>query len=126
MREIKRGAIVCHTSVAGTVYGWDEHVPYSAAKGGVAGLVRGLAAELAKDGIRVNGIAPGIIRSAQTLDPYHSVGEEGLKAFASNIPMGRVGQPEDIADVAVFLASDAARYITGQIIVVDGGLMIGL
>ncbi len=126
MRKKKSGAIVCLSSVAGTVYGWDEHVPYSAAKGGVAGLVRGLAAELAKDQIRVNGIAPGIIRSAQTLDAYHSVGEEGLKAFASNIPLGRVGQPEEIADVAVFLVSDAARYLTGQIIIVDGGLTIGL
>ena len=126
MRKKKSGAIVCLSSIAGSQVGWDEHVPYSAAKGGVAGLVRGLAAELSKDQIRVNGIAPGIIRSAQTLDEYHSVGQAGLDAFAPKIPLGRVGQPEDIADVAVFLASDAARYVTGQIIVVDGGLTIGL
>ena len=126
MRKNKRGNIVALASIVGTTYGWDEHVQYSAAKGGVAGLVRGLAIELAKDNIRVNGIAPGFIRSAQTLDEYNSVGEAGLEAAAATIPLGRVGEPEDIADVVVFLASDAARYITGQVIAVDGGVVVGL
>ncbi len=126
MREAKQGNIVCLASVVGTAYGWDEHIPYSAAKAGVAGLVKGAAIELAKDQVRVNGIAPGFIRTAQTLDPVHSVGEEGLKAAAPTVPLGRVGDPSDIADVAVFLASDKARYITGQTITVDGGLLVGL
>jgi 3-oxoacyl-[acyl-carrier protein] reductase len=112
-------------SIMGVAYGWDEHVHYSAAKAGIIGLVRGLAVELARDGIRVNGIAPGYIRTAQALSEEHSLGPQGLEEAASFIPMGRVGEPEDIADVAVFLASGAARYITGQTIVVDGGLLPG-
>ena len=90
------------------------------------GLVRSAALEFAGDGIRVNGIAPGVIRSAQTLDPVNSLGEEGLAAFAETVPLGRVGNPEDIADVAVFLLSDKARYLTGQILSVDGGTTISL
>ena len=126
MRARGSGAIVCLSSIAGAAVGWTEHAPYTAAKGGVVGLVRGLAIELAGNGIRVNGIAPGLIRSAQTLDDYHSIGAAGLEAAAPGIPLGRVGEPEDIADVVVFLASAAARYITGQIITVDGGLMTAL
>ncbi len=121
MRRQGRGAIVCLASTAGGVQGWAEHVPYSAAKGGVVGLVRGLAAEVASDGIRVNGIAPGLVRTAQALNTRHSLGKAGLARAVRTIPLGRVGEPEDIADVAVFLASDKARYITGQVIVADGG-----
>lgn len=126
MREAGKGSIVCLASIVGTALGWDEHIPYSAAKAGVSGLVRGAAIELASDGIRVNGIAPGLVRSAQTLDPVHSVGEDGLNAFAPSVPLGRIGDPSDIADVATFLASDKARYVTGQTIVVDGGLLVAL
>lgn len=126
MRRAGRGAVVCISSVVGTAYGWDEHLPYCASKGAVAGFVRGAAIELASAGIRVNGIAPGFIRTAQTLDGYHSVGESGLEAVAPRIPLGRVGDPRDIADVVRFLVSDEARYITGQVITVDGGLLVGL
>ncbi len=125
MREERHGNMIALSSIMGIAYGWEEHVHYSAAKAGVIGLVRGLAVELARDGIRVNGIAPGYIRTAQALSEEHSLGLQGLEEAASFIPMGRVGEPEDIADVAVFLASDAARYITGQTIVVDGGLLPG-
>ncbi len=125
MREAGRGNIVALSSIMGVAYGWDEHVQYSAAKAGVVGLVRGLAVELARDGIRVNGIAPGYIRTAQALSEEHSLGPEGLEEAAEFIPMGRVGEPEDIADVSVFLASEGARYITGQVLVVDGGLLVG-
>jgi 3-oxoacyl-[acyl-carrier protein] reductase len=126
MRARKSGAVVCLSSIAGHVVGWNEHIAYSAAKGGVAGFVRASAIELAADGVRVNGIAPGVIRSAQTLDPVNSVGEDGLSAFAPSVPLGRVGAPEDIADVAMFLLSDQARYMTGQILVVDGGVTAAL
>ncbi len=119
------GNVVCLSSIMGVAYGWDEHVHYSAAKSGVVGLVRGLAVELAPSGIRVNGLAPGYVRTAQALSEEHSLGEAGLAAAAKFIPLGRVGDPEDIADVALFLASDAARYLTGQIITVDGGLLVG-
>ena len=125
MRKRGRGAIVCVSSIMGVAYGWDEHVHYSAAKSGVVGLVRGLAVELAKSGIRVNGIAPGYIRTAQLLSPVHSLGPEGAEKAAEFIPMGRLGEPEDIADVILFLASPSARYMTGQTVVVDGGLLVG-
>ncbi len=121
MRRQRRGAIVCLSSVAGAVQGWTEHVPYSAAKGGVVGFVRALAAEVAPDGVRVNGVAPGLVRTAQSLDAENSLGEEGFSKAVATIPLGRAGEPEDIADVVAFLVSDKARYITGQVIVADGG-----
>ncbi len=124
MKRAKTGSIVCVSSIMGIAYGWDEHVHYSSAKAGVVGLVRGLAVELARDGIRVNGIAPGYIRTAQLLSKQHSLGPDADKAGAF-IPMGRIGEPEDIADVIQFLASNAARYMTGQVVVVDGGLLVG-
>ena len=98
---------------------------YSAAKSGVVGLVRGLAVELAASGIRVNGVAPGYVRTAQALSEEHSLGPAGLEKAADLIPMGRVGEADDIADVIHFLASDAARYMTGQVVTVDGGLLVG-
>ena len=125
MREAGRGSMIAVSSIMGVAYGWDEHVQYSSAKAGIVGLVRGLAVELAREGIRVNGIAPGYIRTAQALSEEHSLGPEGLEQAAEFIPMGRVGEPEDIADVILFLASNAARYLTGQVIVVDGGLLVG-
>ncbi len=124
MKARKSGAIIAMSSIMGVAYGWDEHVHYSAAKAGVVGLVRGLGVELARDGIRVNGIAPGYIRTAQLLSKEHSLGPEADKA-GEFIPMGRIGEPDEIADVALFLASHAARYMTGQVVVVDGGLLVG-
>jgi 3-oxoacyl-[acyl-carrier protein] reductase len=125
MRARGHGSVIALSSIMGVAYGWDEHVHYSAAKSGVVGLVRGLAVELARSGIRVNGIAPGYVRTAQALSLEHSLGPQGLADAAKFIPMGRVGEPEDIADVALFLASPASRYVTGQVIVVDGGLLVG-
>jgi 3-oxoacyl-[acyl-carrier protein] reductase len=124
MKAAKKGVIVAVSSIMGVAYGWDEHVHYSSAKAGVVGLVRGLAVELARDGIRVNGIAPGYIRTAQLLSKEHSLGPDADKA-GEFIPMGRIGEAEDIADVIHFLASNAARYMTGQVVVVDGGLLVG-
>jgi 3-oxoacyl-[acyl-carrier protein] reductase len=125
MRARGSGSIVALSSIMGVAYGWDEHVHYSAAKSGVVGLVRGLAVELARDNVRVNGIAPGYIRTAQLLSEENSLGPAGAEKAAEFIPMGRLGTPEDIADVIAFLASDGARYMTGQVLVVDGGLLVG-
>jgi 3-oxoacyl-[acyl-carrier protein] reductase len=125
MKAHGRGAIVCLSSIMGVAYGWDEHVHYSAAKAGVSGLVRGLAVELGGHGVRVNGVAPGYIRTAQLLSEKHSLGPEGAKTVGEIVPLGRIGQPDDIADVVDFLASESARYLTGQVITVDGGLMVG-
>ncbi|MGD9537007.1 MAG: SDR family NAD(P)-dependent oxidoreductase [Alphaproteobacteria bacterium] len=125
MRKRKKGAIVATSSIMGVGYGWHDHVQYNAAKTGVVGLVRGLACDLGADQVRVNGIAPGYIRSAQSLSTVHSLGPAGLEKAAEYIPLGRVGEPDDIADVMVFLCSHGARYISGQTIIVDGGLMVG-
>jgi 3-oxoacyl-[acyl-carrier protein] reductase len=125
MRARGAGTMVALSSIMGIAYGWDEHVHYSTAKAGVVGLVRGLAVELASQGIRVNGVAPGYIRTAQLLSEEHSLGAAGAEAAPAFIPMRRLGEPEDIADVILFLASDAARYVTGQVIAVDGGLLVG-
>jgi 3-oxoacyl-[acyl-carrier protein] reductase len=120
------GSIICLSSIAGASVGWAEHVPYTAAKGGITGLVKGLAIELAAQGIRVNAIAPGLIRTAQSMSEEHSVGPEGLAAMESSVPLGRIGVPDDIANVIIFLASEQASYITGQTITVDGGLTVAL
>jgi len=125
MRKRGKGSIVALSSIMGVAYGWDEHVHYSAAKSGVVGLVRALAVELAPQGIRVNGVAPGYIRTAQLLSKENSLGPELADKAGEFIPMGRIGQPDDIADVILFLASNSARYMTGQVLVVDGGLLVG-
>ena len=124
MRHRRAGAVVCLTSLMGLAWGWREHVHDSAAKAGVIGLVRGLAAEVAADGVRVNAVSPGYVRTAQLLSEEHSLGVIGAEQAGARVPLGRIGEPEDIAEVILFLASASARYITGQVIVADGGLAI--
>lgn len=119
------GAAVCISSIAGWPWGWRRHADYSASKAAIEGLVRALAAEFAPRGVRVNAIAPGAVRTGQTTDPVNSVGEDGLREVAGLVPLGRVGEPAEIADVALFLAGRRARYLTGQILVVDGGITLG-
>jgi 3-oxoacyl-[acyl-carrier protein] reductase len=120
------GRLLATSSIAGAVLGWPEHVHYTAAKGGIVGLVRGLALEVARQGITVNAVAPGVIETPQSSDPINSLGPEGLKAFADRVPVGRNGRPEDIAAVFLFLASEEAAYLTGQTILVDGGVSLPL
>ena len=124
MRAHRRGAVVCLTSLMGLAWGWTEHVHDSAAKSGVTGLMRGLAAEVAADGVRVNAVSPGYVRTAQLLSEEHSPGPSGVEQAAGRVPLARIGEPEDIADVILFLVSHQARCITGQVIVADGGLAI--
>lgn len=95
---------------------------YSASKAGVVGMTRTWALELGKKGIRVNAIAPGFIDSVLT----QQVPKEVLEKFVQKIPAGRIGRPEDIAGLVAFLVSDAAEYLTGQVIQMDGGLSVGL
>jgi 3-oxoacyl-[acyl-carrier protein] reductase len=118
------GAVVCLSSISGGVVGSAGHSPYGAAKAGILGFVRSAALELAPRGIRVNAVMPGLISSPQSQDPVNSSGAAGLHSAAGRIPLGRVGEPGDIADVVGFLLSPASRYMTGQSITVDGGLTI--
>ncbi|RJS92751.1 SDR family NAD(P)-dependent oxidoreductase [Salinisphaera sp. Q1T1-3] len=118
------GAMVAVSSIAGGVYGWDNHAHYAAAKSGLMGLVRSLAVELAPRGIRVNTVVPGLIETPQSRDPVNSLGPDGLASAAGNIPLGRVGSAEEVARVIQFLTDDNAAYVTGQEFVVDGGLTV--
>ncbi|GAB2747887.1 SDR family NAD(P)-dependent oxidoreductase [Sinomonas soli] len=118
------GAMVAVSSIAGGVYGWEEHAHYAAAKAGVLGLVRSVAVELGPRQIRANAVIPGLIETPQSLDPVNSLGPEGLQRAGDDIPWGRVGRPEEVAEVIGFLTSRAANYVTGQALVVDGGLTV--
>ena len=109
----------------GVAYGWDEHVHYSSAKAGVVGLVRGLAVELAKDGVRVNGIAPGYIRTAQLCPRSIRSGLTARRRPASSSRWAGSASLKRSPMSYCFLASNAARYMTGQVVVVDGGLLVG-
>lgn len=96
-------------------------VAYDASKGAVLMLVRSLAVTLADRGIRVNGVGPGLVETPLTQAGIDAPGMR--ERLAAQIPLGRVGQPDDISDTVVFLASHAARYITGQMLYVDGGIL---
>jgi 2-hydroxycyclohexanecarboxyl-CoA dehydrogenase len=115
------GAIVNTASISGTRPAAGEG-PYSASKAAVAGLTATAALEYAPH-IRVNAVSPGMIRTTMT-KPLLDVFPQQLDRFDRDTPAGRIGEPEDIADVVVFLCSDLARFITGQNIVVDGGLTL--
>lgn len=123
-RYMSEGSMVAVSSIAGGVYGWAEHAHYGAAKAGVRGLCTSLAVELAPQGIRVNCVVPGLIETPQSLDEVNSYGPDGLAAAGAGIPLGRVGRPEEVATVIRFLCSDDASYLTGQALVVDGGLTV--
>jgi len=120
MRRARYGRLLATSSVAGTVQAWPALPHYTAAKAGLVGLIRTLAVEYGPDGITANAVAPGIIDTPQANDPVNSLGPEGVRAAALKAPSGRVGQPEDIAWLYQFLASEEASYVSGQLIVADG------
>jgi NAD(P)-dependent dehydrogenase (short-subunit alcohol dehydrogenase family) len=115
------GRIVNVTSISGPLMGVGGIGAYATAKGGVAALTKTLAVELAPHGITVNAIAPGAIDTAINKDAYTP---RVRRTYEDRIPLGRIGLPDDLGDAVVFLASDAARYVTGQQLVVDGGLVV--
>lgn len=119
MVEAKCGKIINISSMWGQV-GASCEVAYSAAKAGVIGLTKALAKELAPSGITVNCIAPGLIETSMNAH----LTEEDINAFVEEIPVGRMGNAEEIASAAFFLASDEANYITGQVLGINGGYVV--
>lgn len=110
------GGVILNTSSMVSIYGQAIGCGYPASKFAVNGLTRSLAMELGPDNIRVNAVAPGVIKT----DMLKNVPEEFLKPVIAGIPLGRIGKPEDVANAFLFLASDMASYITGEILSVDG------
>jgi 3-oxoacyl-[acyl-carrier protein] reductase len=121
MIERKTGAIINVVSIAGRTGGGPGAGAYSVAKGGLITFTKSLAKELAPHGIRVNAISPGVIDT-----PFHEVFStpEMIRNFVGTIPLGRVGTPEECARVIAFLASDAAGYVVGETIEVNGGQLM--
>ena len=117
-----KGSIICTASVAGLRSGAGG-APYSASKAGVISLVQTSAQQLAGTGVRVNAICPGLIETGMTMPMFDRAREKGSEAKLGQLnPLRRAGQPVEIAQAALFLASDDASYVNGQAIVVDGGL----
>ena len=123
MAKQKSGTIINISSIAmGQVgAGFPTLAHYCASKGGIAAMAEALAVELAPYNIRVNTIAPGVIDTPMVGDIKND--PKSLKGFLAKIPMGRMGQPQEISDAVLFLASDNSSYITGSVLVVDGGYL---
>jgi glucose 1-dehydrogenase len=121
--EVSRatGKIVCMSSVH-QVIPWARHVNYATSKGGIRMLVESLAQEVASKRIRVNAIAPGAIRTPINRQAWET--EAARETLLRLIPYGRIGEPEDIAEAVLWLASDASDYVTGTTLVVDGGMLL--
>ncbi len=119
MIKQKRGKIINISSVAG-VYGNKGQANYSASKAGMIGLTKTTAKELASRGITCNAVTPGLIRTEMT----DVLPEDVRNTYLNNIALGRFGTPEDVANVVAFLASELSDYITGQVINIDGGLVM--
>ena len=123
MMKKKRGCILNISSMAAH-YGLPKVIAYTASKAALEGMTKAMAVELSPKGIRVNCIAPGFILTDMSAKALDNDAERKQKAL-SRTPMGKLGEPADIGDAALFLASEAAKYITGVVLPVDGGNAIG-
>ena len=110
------GGVILNTSSMVSIYGQPSGAAYPASKFAINGLTKSLARELGKDNIRVNAVAPGVTKT----DMVASLPEQVVKPIIDSIPLGRIGEPEDVANAFLYLASDMASYVTGVILSVDG------
>ncbi|MFF2777413.1 3-oxoacyl-ACP reductase FabG [Streptomyces sp. NPDC058052] len=117
MERAGRGRVVLTSSITGPTTGYAGWSHYGASKAGQLGFLRGAALELAPLGITVNAVLPGNVRT----ESLAALGEEYVRAMTASIPLGRIGEPADVAHAVAFLASDEAAFITGQTLTVDGG-----
>ncbi len=122
MRPQKKGNIINISSIAASML-QANHSPYAVSKAGVEAFTKVLAKEEGRNGIRVNAIAPGIVKTDMGDRLMKAMGEERLKARLQATPLGRIAYPEDIGRLAVFLVSDHASYLTGKVIPMDGGIL---
>ena len=118
--EKQGSGVILSTSSMVSIYGQPSGVAYPTSKFAVNGLTKSLARELGKDGIRVNAVAPGVTNT----DMVAALPEEMVKRISAGIPLGRPGEPEEVANAVLFLASDLASYVTGEILSVDGATQV--
>lgn len=118
------GSVINMASVSGSILGVPNRFVYGATKAGVIGLTKSIAADFVTQGIRCNAIAPGTVESPSLEERLRATGdyEAARRAFVARQPMGRIGRPEEIAALVVYLASDESSYTTGQVHIVDGGM----
>ncbi len=119
MMKQRNGKIINVSSIVG-IHGTKGHTCYAASKAGIIGLTKSAAKELAQLGVTVNAIAPGFIET----DLLSGYNEEAKKKVVANIALGRIGTPEDVAKIILFLSSSLSDYVTGQVISVDGGMVV--
>lgn len=123
MPFLEKGAVIINCTSVTMYQGAEELLDYSATKGAITAFTRSLSQNLAKKGIRVNGVAPGPIWTP--LNPFGGASEEKLKTFGQSTPMGRPGEPNEVAPCFLFLACEDSSYMTGQVLHPNGGIIVG-
>ena len=124
MLSRRRGSIVNMSSVASSIKGVVNRCAYSATKAAVIGLTKSIAADYVVHGIRCNAVCPGTVKTPSLVERVAAVGsdrEQAWKTFIGRQPMGRLGEPKEIADLAIYLASDESSFVTGSVHIIDGG-----
>jgi len=130
MVAARAGSIVCISSIASSIKGLPNRAAYGATKAALIGLTKSVAADYAGEGVRANAVCPGTVASPSLMHRVEDLGrevggsDEAMAMFVARQPMGRLGTPEEIAGLCLYLASDESRFVTGQAYAIDGGITI--